>query len=330
MGRSKILRLVGGMILAFISLSGCSSKPIQPKALIPITVQLAWTHNAQFAGMYVADQKGYYSAEGLAIKFLELPTGVDPIAEVLSGKAQIGIAAADSLLIARATGKPIRAIAVIFRRSPRVYVSLATTGITRPQDMVGKTISVNSPGHAQFEALMSRSGIQSDQYTLVDSTPDFNSFYSGQVQVRSVYLTNEVLAMQAAGYALNILYPDDYGIHNYGDTLVASDTLVATQPDLILRFLRATLKGWTFAVENSGEIGAIVQKYNPSADASLEIEKMAASIPLVNTGEDQIGWMKPAIWSGMDKILQDQGVITSPLDVTQAYTMQFLQDIYGK
>ena len=57
---------------------------------------------------------------------------------------------------------------------------------------------------------------------------------------------------------------------------------------------------------------------------------MTASIPLINTGEDHIGWMKPDRWHGMEKILRQQGVLTKPLDITQVYTMQFLQEIYGK
>ena len=55
---------------------------------------------------------------------------------------------------------------------------------------------------------------------------------------------------------------------------------------------------------------------------------MAASLPLINTGEDHIGWMKPDLWAGMEKTLREQGVLTTPLDVTQVYTMQFLQEIY--
>lgn len=57
---------------------------------------------------------------------------------------------------------------------------------------------------------------------------------------------------------------------------------------------------------------------------------MIASLPLVNTGEDFIGWMKPEIWAGMEQTLREQGVLTAPLDVTQVYTMQFLEETYGK
>jgi NitT/TauT family transport system substrate-binding protein len=314
------------LIFLAILISACG-QPATP-ALTPVTVQLAWTHQAQFAGMYAADQKGYYAAEGLAVKFVEGSTTIDSVEVVRSGAAQFGIASADAFLIDRAAGKPVSAIAVILRRSPRVYVALTSSGIIRPQDFAGKTISVNATGHVPFEALMKRVGIQPDQYTLVDSSADLSTFYSGQVQVRSVYLTNEVVTMRAAGYKVNIIYPDDYGVHNYGDTLITSDSLVAAQPDRVLRFVRATLKGWTYAVEHPSEIGAMVLKYNPKANPALENAKMAASLPLVNTGEDFIGWMKPEIWSGMAQILQQYGALSAPLDVSKAYTMQFLDALY--
>jgi len=57
---------------------------------------------------------------------------------------------------------------------------------------------------------------------------------------------------------------------------------------------------------------------------------MTAALPLINTGEDFIGWMKPEIWSGMEKTLREQKVITQTVDVSQVYTMQFIKEIYGK
>ena len=72
----------------------------------------------------------------------------------------------------------------------------------------------------------------------------------------------------------------------------------------------------------------MVVKYNANANSAVENEKMAASLPLINTGEDHIGWMKPELWAGMEKTLREQGVLTTPLDVTKVYTMQFLQEIY--
>ena len=81
-------------------------------------------------------------------------------------------------------------------------------------------------------------------------------------------------------------------------------------------------------MENPAAIGPLIVKYDPKADAVLESAKMIASLPLVNTGEDHIGWMKPEIWAGMEQTLREQKVITAPVDVTQVYTLQFLREIY--
>ena len=105
--------------------------------------------------------------------------------------------------------------------------------------------------------------------------------------------------------------------------------MIATEPSLVERFLRATLKGWTYAIENPTAIGALAIKYRSDADVAHEIAFMTTSLPLINTGEDHIGWMKPEIWAGMEQTLREQGVLTATLDVTQVYTLQFLQAIYG-
>jgi len=324
----KIMRSVAVLVLlAFIAACAPAATPTPPPT--PITIQLSWTHQAQFAGMYAADQNGYYAAEGLAVTFVEGGPSIAPVEKVLDGTTQFGVIGADALLVARAEGKPVRAIATIYRRSPSVYIALADSGITKPQDFVGKTISVGRGGRPLLDTMMGRLGIRPDQYTVVESTVDLTPFYSGEVQVRSVFLTNEVLTSQASRYKLNIIFPDDYGIHFYRDTLFTADDLIAQDPDLVLRFVRATLEGWTYAVEHPDEVGPLVLHYNPQADAALENAKMTASVPLVSTGEDYIGWMKPDLWAGMEATLREQGVITQPLDVTEVYTLQFLQEIYG-
>jgi NitT/TauT family transport system substrate-binding protein len=317
------------IILAVVLLiAACSLKPTP--ALTPVTVQLSWTHQAQFAGFYAAEQKGYYAEEGLAVTFIEGGPTTSARETVLDGSTIFGVLGADEAILARAEGDPLRAIAAVYRRSPRVYIALAESGIRTPSDFVGKTVSVNVNGLPLLRTMMQRVGISAEQYRSVDNTPDLQALYSGDVDVRSVYLTNEVISARNAGYEINVIYPDDYGIHNYSDTLVTTDKTIAASPDLVLGFLRATLKGWTFAVENPTAIAPMVRAYAPQADAALEIAKMTASIPLVNTGEDYIGWMKAEIWAGMEQTMREQGGVTLPLDVTQVYTMQFLNKVYGK
>lgn len=319
--------LIPFLLVILICLAACRPRLAPTPTLTPITVQLLFTHNATFSGLYAADQKGYYTAEGLSVSFLEGGANVDLITPVVNGTAQFGIAGADGLLVARSEGSPVKAIAVIDRRSPLVFGALADSGITRPQDFVGKTIRVTPQVTPALHAMMEHLGIASDQYTEINLPSDLAAFDSGQAQVWGLYMNNFTVTLLQTNHKLNFIYPDDYGIHFYGDTLFTTDEMIAKQPDLILRFLRATLKGWTWAVENANQAGILVQKYNPNADATTEIAKIAATIPLVNTGEDQIGWMKPEIWSEMELTLRDQGVITAPLDLANFYTMQFLEEL---
>jgi NitT/TauT family transport system substrate-binding protein len=159
-----------------------------------------------------------------------------------------------------------------------------------------------------FHAMMARVGIRPDQYTEVNLPSDVAVFASGQAPVWSVYVNNLAVAVQQAGDKLNFI-PTTMA-YFYADTIFTGDELLARNPDLVRRFLRATLKGWTYAVENPAAIGAIVQKYKLDTDRELESAKITASLPLVNTGQDHIGWMKPEVWAGMEKTLREQGVLT--------------------
>ena len=322
-------RRITGIILfcILIILAGCTKTTTV--TLTPITVQLLAPHNAAYAGFYAADQKGLYAAEGLSVTFLEGGPNVDFLTPVINGSAQFGLAGGDVLIMKRAEGKTLRAVATIFRRNPQVYVALADSGIKRPQDFAGKVIRVGT-STALLHAMTANVGIRPDQYTEVTLPSDLAAFASGEVPVWGMYLTNFLVVIKRAGYKVNIIYPDDYGVHFYADSIFATDEMIDMNPDLVRRFLRATLKGWTYAGENPAEIGAMVLNYNPKADADLETEKMTASIPLVNTGEDFIGWMRPEIWVGMEQTLRKQGILTRDLDLSQVYTMQFLEEIYGK
>ena len=323
--------IVLNTILVIIILTGCAGFPSPTDAaLTPITVQLQWIHQAQFTGLYAAAQNGYYAEEGLAVTFIPGGPGVDNLNPVVEGVAQFGTGTADQVLVARADGQPLKAFAVVYRRSPTVFRALSSSGITRPQDLIGKTIRTPAPVAPTLHAMMAGLDISQDQYTEVDLPSDVEEFASGRVPVWGAYINALTLTVQQAGYEINIIYPDDYGVHFYADTLFTTDDFMAKNPDLVRRFLRASLKGWTFAVENPEKTGEVVLNYVPEADPELENDKMIASIPLVNTGEDYIGWMKPEVWAGMERTLREQGVLTNPLDLKEVYTMQFLEELYGK
>jgi NitT/TauT family transport system substrate-binding protein len=300
-----------------------------------VTVQLKWIHQAQFAGLYVAQEKGYYAQENLKVNFLEGGQGIDIAEPVISGQAHFGVVAPEDILVKRGQGALITAIAAIYRRSAVVFVSMADSGIFRPLDVLGRTVGLVGTGGAvrdlelQFYALMRKLGLDISRVKLVSYDPEYTGFYKGDVDVTAAFYTGGVIRMKQKGYRLNLIWPGDYGVHFYSDTLIASEETITRKPELVTRFLRATLKGWREAIGDHETAVKTTMNYAKTQDIDIQKAMMEAQLPLVHTGEDQIGWMKAEAWQGMHQIMLDQGLVPAPLDLNKVYTMQFLQDVYG-
>jgi len=316
------------LLLMVALLAACGpQEPEQPPD--EVTVQLKWVHQAQFAGFYVAEENGYYAEENIEIAFIEAGTGIDVTEQVVTGAADFGVEGSDLVLKHCGKGEAIAAIAVVYRRNPLVFVSRADSGIERPADVVGRTVALTSYGELQFAAMLKRLGLD---IRLVEFAPyeyDYGSFHSGDVDVTSGYSTGGLIRLLQAGHELNLIWPSDYGVHMYADTLIATDEMIAENPDLVTRFLRATLRGWREAIEEPGAAVEITLKYAREADTEMQTQMMEASLPLVHTGENQIGWMRAEVWQGTHDILLEQGLLDGPVDLDDVYTMEFLHEIYG-
>lgn len=322
----RILVLVWLIGIAFV---GCRSTSENADPLTPVTVQLSWLHYASFGSLYAADQNGYYADHGLDVTFLEGGPSVDHLASVLNGEAQFGVLGADELILARAEGKPVRAIAVILRHSPAVFVAKSNTGISKPQDFVGKTIRVTPQLRPTLHTITAAVGVKPAQYEEVILPSDLALFEDDAADVWSVYYNSFAVTLQAEGHDLNFIFPQDYGVHFYNDTLFTTDTIIEQEPELVDQFLRATLQGMRYAIENPETVGQMVRSYEPTADVVIETQKAIASIPLISSGSAYMGDMSPDVWAEMHEILVVQGVLGEPIDITTVYTREFMSPIIG-
>lgn len=326
------------MILTLVSLSlgACTNSEKKPP-LDKISLQLKWVHQAQFAGFYLAKEKGFYAEENLDVDFLEGGKGVDVTEALLSGRADFAVVAPEDILIKRSQGATLTAIAAIYRRSAVVFLSKPGSGIDRPIDFAGKTIAVaNDPEEVrdfriQFAALAKKLKLDVSHIRRTPYDSSYKAFLDGTVDVTPAYITGGLIRLKQAGHRLNVIWPGDYEIHFYSDTLAASEQIIQTKPEVVTRFLRATLKGWREAVNDTEAAVAATLKYARIKDESLQKAMMEAQLPLVHTGEDHIGWMTDKRWQEMVQILYEQGIIPGkPLDVSKAYTSRFLETVYGE
>ncbi|MBN1691798.1 MAG: ABC transporter substrate-binding protein [Dehalococcoidia bacterium] len=331
----RLLPLLSLIVLPAVLLLNCQCRfePGQPPD--EVIVQLKGRHQAEFAGFYLAQEKGYYSQENINVTFFEGEKDLAIVQRIVYQQADFAVIAPESVLVARSQDQPVTAVAAIYRQSPIVYVALFDSGILRPRDFLGKTVAtLDASGsqqdlQLQFDIMMKRLGLDISRTKLIAWDPVFTTFYGGEVDITSCYSNTSLIEMRQKGLKLNLIWPSDYGVYFYSDLVVTRESLIKDNPDLVARFLRATLRGWQDAVEDYEQAIPAVLKYNKGKDPQLQAAMLEAQLPLVHTGDDYIGWMKPEDWQSMYQTLLDYNLLAKPFDVNQAYTMQFLYEIYG-
>lgn len=324
---SRVLVLACSLLCILVA---CSPRS-EPTPQREVRVQLDWTHQAQWAGFYAAEKNGYYSAESLSVSLIPRtdPT-IDALSDIADGKAQFGTTNGIVAGAARSRGIPILAIAAIYRRNAQVFMTLSGSGISSPQDFAGRTIRSMSLEDAVISsAMMKRVGLDPATVEQVDAGHDMTPFFEGQIDIWPGSLTDEVLYVREQGYNINVILPQYYGVHQYGMVLITSDMYAQEEPELVTRFLRATLKGWQWAIENPEDAALLSLEYDPSLSPGREIELLRASVPLIHTGEDQIGWMRPDVWQSTAEMLVEQDILSAPVGLDQLYTVEFLNQVYG-
>ena len=150
----------------------------------------------------------------------------------------------------------------------------------------------------------------------------------GKTDVSTGYIINEPHQAMMEGYEVNTILVADYGVNMYADVLFAREDTLENRPELVEAFLRATLKGWDYAIQNENEAVDAVLKYATGSTRIHESYMLEVSIPLIHTGEKWIGWMEKSDWEQAQDILFEQGILENKTVIEDAYTMQFLEIIY--
>jgi NitT/TauT family transport system substrate-binding protein len=304
-------------------LSSCGKKTAE------VSVRLKWTTQTQFAGIFTADEQGFYNDENLKVTIepvdFEQMLSVDKVVE---GKNTFGIGAADEVLVARSNGAPVRAIAVIFRISPQVYMSIGDIKVSKPEDLIGKKVGIGQgSGFWTFNAMINKAGIDPSLIT-VEDPKTFDTLECAQrYDVCNAYSTDSIVKANMQGIPNSAIWPGDYGVPFYADVVFTTDDFIAKNPDVVERFLRATIRGWQTAVENPETATDATIAFDPTLDRDFQLQSLKASVPLVDTGTLPIGVMEPEMWQQMYDILLAQKVITTPFDVSSAYTSEFMDKI---
>ena len=241
---------------------------LQPAAMLyasdKVVVQLKWLHQFQFAGYYAALHQGFFADEGLDVELRERDMSRDNIEQVLQGEAQYGIA--DSILLQHhARGQGVVLIAPILQHSPNVLMTLRSSGIRSPRDLVGRRLAFydNDTDGIAILAMLADQGVLKDGLERQPWTDRLDKLISGETEAVAAYSTNEPFQLREMGYQVDVIDPKHYGMDFYGDIFFTSTSEAHNHPERVAAMRRAVIKGWHYALDHKEEmVDLILKHYN--------------------------------------------------------------------
>jgi NitT/TauT family transport system substrate-binding protein len=266
--RPKKIRAIAAGAFALLSVRPAA-------ALDSVSLITDFGYNGRHAYFFVALDKGYYKDAGLDVKILRGQGSVDAIRQVGAGNADFGFAEAGSVALARGNDQvPVKLVAIVYAKPPQAIFCREDSGIKQPKDLEGPPIANPAGGSIPdlFPAYARAAGIDAGKIHWViagsESLPGLLAANKvpcvGQFTVGEPLLQAQVRPAKLVRFAYS-----DVGLNYYGNGLVATEATIATKPDLVGRFVKATVNGMQAAFADPSEAGAIMHKYHPQVSAEV-------------------------------------------------------------
>lgn len=307
--RSILTRTLLAAVLAASGLAASAQEKV--------TVQLKWLPQAQFAGYYVAQSKGYYKAEGLDVTIKAGGPDISPV-QVIAGKgADVVVNWMPDALAAREAGVPLVNIAQVFNRSGLMLTCKKASGVNSPKDLKGKTLGVWFGGNEYpFLNWMAKLGYKPDSdIKIMKQGFNVDPLLQNQAACISTMIYNEYWQVVDAGVKesdLVTFFYEDQGVASLEDGLYVLESNLK-DPAFVKRmakFLKATFKGWNDAVKDPAGAAKIVVAADTSGSASekVQLRQMQNVAKLITTaGTPKIGYLEPAAYERTVKVLLSSG-----------------------
>jgi len=325
-------RTLSLILLSLLLLTACQSNASQatpPRQSLTFMAGYKPQANLPFVGVYVAQEKGFFTAQNLDVTIEHSPGQGQHLQLVAAGKVQVTTQDAAVLLQRRADpGLPLVSLALIGQRGQQAFAALASSGLKTPKDWENHSVGYKGSPPPDLFALLNAAQADSNKVDLINVGFDPRLLVEGKVDVYPLYKSNEPYLLKNWGHELTLWDAADYGVPTLGLTYVTSEDTLDNSSDQLTRFLRAALQGIDYARQNPDEAVQIVLKYaGPETDAGhmrfmLDAELKDSESDV--TRQDGLGWQTQQQWQALADMLA-QHADMKPVDVSQAFTTQILE-----
>lgn len=325
--------MVATLMIAGCSSSNESSEQVntnEDKPLEKIQVVLDWTPNTNHTGLYVAKEKGYFEEEGLDVEII-MPgeAGADQL--VASGKAAFGVGYQEGVTQARVQGVPLVSIAAVIQHNTSGFASPAVKNIATPKDFEGKTYGGwGSPVEKSImDSIMTKENADVEKVSFVDiGDADFFTAVSRDIDFAWIYYGWTGIEAELRGEKLNMVYLTDYAdsLDYYTPVLTTNEQMIAEKPETVKAFLKATSKGYQFAIDDPSAAADILTSAVPELDAELVKKSQEWLASKYQDDAPRWGEQKLSVWENYADWMVENGLLEGKLDAKKAFTNEFLPE----
>lgn len=284
-----------------------------------VTLQLNWLNQFQFAGFYMAKEKGFYEDVGLDVTINEFKNHTNLTELIINNKADFAIGRS-SLLIDKIKGNDIVALAAIFQSSPLILLSTNVENIKTIEDVKNKRIMITSDAEltASITAMLNSNNIYMKDLVVKEHSFDVEDLINKKVDLMGSYISNEPIILEEKNIPYKIFHPKDYGFDFYSDILFTSSTFIKQNPTTTKNFYEATIKGWEYAFKNKTQAAEIIfKKYNTQNKTLIHLIKEADVLEklAINQNDKKIGCLDKDKLKKISQTFKVLGLIKTDLDI---------------
>jgi NitT/TauT family transport system substrate-binding protein len=296
------------------------------------SLRLSWIKNTEFAGFFVALDRGFYRDEGIDLTINGAAQNLSEVQAVASRADTIGLSGGASLMLARSQGLPVKAFGALFQKGPGCFLWLERAGISGIQDFKGKRLGIQQTARASTEAMLTINGLKPEDVSLTTVGFDLQPLLTGQVDVLSGLVTNQVVLLEQQGEKVGYKPYSDLGFAFYWNTPFVLEETLRDKKSLLTAWLRASARGWDEALKNPEPAARlVVEKYGEGLDLTNQTLELLRETPLIRsalTAQKGLFWMDPAVWqSGAEILLNRTKQLQQPLNAQDVYTMAILEQV---